>query len=90
MRYYRGMKLSTEEAIAAMVIGDVTHDARRLMIAGLMNHDPETFYAGLERARSLIGKKTADEGALLLLSQLINQGDFSFEDPNTGEPSPLC
>lgn len=83
------MKLTPEQGMFALIIGDATHDAHRLIVAGLLNHDELTLQAGLTQATRIIGEAATLRGLTIIISQLMDQGKFYFVNPDTGEPSPL-
>lgn len=58
------MKFTPEQALLAMEIGDATHDARRLILAGYFNRDEESLSAGIQKAAAVIGKQAAISGVL--------------------------
>ena len=73
------MKLTTEQRLVALCIGDATPDARRLILAGLSNQDEETIIAGYRRAASIIGIQAAFNG-LMVLAEQMEAGMLDLED----------
>ena len=64
-------------------------DTNRLLKIALRSHDPKMLSQVEKRISKRLGPEIAERAVLTEITNLIETEDWSFFDPQTGEPSPL-